>query len=414
LDKNNITVLGAGMVGICCAIELQRNGYQVQLIDRKGPGEETSSGNAGILSLSSIAPLASPELITRIPRLAANLDADFRLHYPHLLSLLPWLMRFLVRCNRKQYMHDGALIDALTVPSVAAHLDLIAECKAGHLVNRIGGLRLYRKLKTYLKDGLERELFDRCGLNYSILDRHDIHDLEPDLSDIFVKAISINDSISIINPKSLCQCYAHYFQTLGGEIRQAEVKQLSQQENGWRVGTSAGSEMIKRLVIAMGAWTPALIKQIDYSNPIAIERGYHTIYSAQDGKTLSRPYFDVDSSYVMIPMDMGLRITTGSNLTHRETAETPQQVGKVIPRVREAFPIGELLLDKPWMGRRPSTPDSMPIIGPAPRHKNLWLAFAHAHMGFTMGPITGKIISSYVAGNDQPLPVNAYLPDRCI
>jgi len=414
VKEKNITVLGAGMVGICCAIELQQKGYQVRLIDRKGPGEETSSGNAGILSLSSIAPLASPELITRIPRLAANLDADFRLHYPHLLSLLPWLMRFLARCNRKQYMHDGALIDALTVPSVAAHLDLITKCKAGHLVNRNGGLRLYRNLKTFLKDELERELFDRCGLNYSILDPSDIHDLEPDIRKIFIKAVSINDSISVVNPKSLCQCYAHYFQSLGGEIKQAEVQQLSQESEKWRMVTSNGTEMVERLVIAMGAWTPTLIKQIGYRNPIAIERGYHTIYSPQEGKALSRPYFDVDSSYVMIPMDMGLRITTGSNLIHRETAETPQQVEKVIPRVREAFPIGELLLDKPWMGRRPSTPDSMPIIGPAPRHKNLWLAFAHAHMGFTMGPITGKIISNYVAGSDQPMPVSAYLPDRYI
>ncbi len=414
LNKNKITVLGGGMVGICCAIELQQKGYQVQLIDRRGPGEETSSGNAGILSVSSIAPLASPELITRIPRLVANLDADFRLHYPHLLSLLPWLMRFLVRCNRKQYMQDGRLIDALTVPSVAAHLDLIGKSNAGHLVNRSGGLRLYRNQSTYNSDELERELFDICGLNYSILERQELRDLEPDLSDIFVKAVSINDSISIINPQSLCKCYAAYFQSLGGKIKQTEVTQLTQESNGWRIVTSGSTDIIERLVIALGAWTPELIKQIGYSNPIAIERGYHTIFSPQVDKILSRPIFDVDSSYVMIPMDMGLRVTTGSNLIYRETSETPQQVNKVIPRVKEAFPVGDLLLDKPWMGRRPSTPDSLPIIGPAPRHKNLWLAFAHAHMGFTMGPITGKIIANYITGAEQLIPVNAYLPDRYI
>jgi D-amino-acid dehydrogenase len=414
LNNNRITILGAGIVGICCAIELQQRGFQVQLIDRKGPGEETSSGNAGILSLSSIAPLASPELITRLPRLAANLDGDFMLHYQHLPMLLPWIVRFLTRCKRKQYIQDGRLIDALTTPSVAAHLDLIAESKAGHLLNQSGCLRLYRNPRTYLREELERDLFKLCEVNYSILDKHEIHDLEPDLAKLFVKAVFIKDSISITNPESLCKCYAEYFQALGGILKQAEVTQLSQESDGWRVVTSDGIEQAERLIVALGAWTPELIGQIGYRNPIAIERGYHTVFSTQPGKTLSRPIFDVDSSYVMSPMDMGLRVSSGSNLIYRETHETPRQIEKIIPRVREAFPVADILLDKPWMGRRPSTPDSLPIIGPAPRHGNLWLAFAHAHMGLTMGPITAKIIANYITDEPQPVPVKPYLPERYI
>jgi D-amino-acid dehydrogenase len=402
------------MVGICCAIELQRRGYQVELIDRKGPGEETSSGNAGILSLSSIAPLASPELLTRLPRLASNLDADFLLHYPHLPGLLPWLMRFLVRCKRSQYIADGLLINALAVPSVATHMELIKASEAQQLVNSSGSLRLYRNIKTYRRDELERELFDLCDLQYSIIEKREIRDLEPDIADIFSKAVLIKNSISITNPESLCQCYARYFQQLGGELRQAEITQIGPENSQWRLQTPSGPEMAEHLVVCLGAWTPELIKPLGYSNPIAIERGYHTVFSTQQNKNLSRPIFDVDSSYVMIPMDMGLRVTTGSNLVHREAAETPRQIEKVIPRVREAFPVGQILLEKPWMGRRPSTPDSLPIIGPAPRHKNLWLAFAHAHMGFTMGPVTGQIIANYVSGEAQSLAVNAYLPSRYI
>ena len=414
MSNNKITILGAGIVGICCAIELQQRGFQVQLIDRRGPGEETSSGNAGILSLGSISPLASPELITRLPRLAANLDADFKLHYPHLPMLLPWIVRFLARCNRKQYITDGLLIDALTVPSVTAHLNLIRESKAEHLVTRSGGLKLYRNLRTYRKDKLERDLFNQCQVNYTVLDKHEIHDLEPDLAELFVKAVLIADSISITNPESLCKCYAAYFQALGGDLKQAEVRQLSQESNHWRIVTADGIEHVERLVVALGAWTPELIKQIGYRNPIAIERGYHTIFSPQPGKNLSRPIFDVDSSYVMTPMEMGLRVSSGSNLTYREAPETPQQIEKIIPRVREAFPVGDILLEKPWMGRRPSTPDSIPIIGPAPRHGNLWLAFGHAHMGFTLGPITAKIIANYITDESQPVPVEAYLPNRYI
>jgi D-amino-acid dehydrogenase len=402
------------MVGICCAIELQRRGYQVELIDRKGPGEETSSGNAGILSLSSIAPLASPELLTRLPRLASNLDADFLLHYPHLPGLLPWLMRFLVRCKRSQYIADGLLINALAVPSVATHMELIKASEAQQLVNSSGSLRLYRNIKTYRRDELERELFDLCDLQYSIIEKREIRDLEPDIADIFSKAVLIKNSISITNPESLCQYYARYFQQLGGELRQAEITQIGPENSQWRLQTPSGPEMAEHLVVCLGAWTPELIKPLGYSNPIAIERGYHTVFSAQQNKNLSHPIFDVDSSYVMIPMEMGLRVTTGSNLVYREAAENPRQIKKVIPRVREAFPVDQIVLEKPWMGRRPSTPDSLPIIGPAPRHKNLWLAYAHAHMGFTMGPVTGQIIANYVTGETQSLATNAYLPSRYI
>jgi D-amino-acid dehydrogenase len=162
----------------------------------------------------------------------------------------------------------------------------------------------------------------------------------------------------------------------------------------------------------MGAWTPEIIGQLGYSNPLAIERGYHTIFSPGDSASLSRPIFDVDASYVMSPMDMGLRVTTGSNLTRREARPNPRQVARVIPRVREAFPVGEVVTQDPWMGRRPTVPDTLPLIGPAPRHQNLWLAFAHSHMGLTMGPITGQLIANFLSGTGQPFSLTACDPAR--
>ena len=412
MSDPKVTVLGAGIVGICCAIELQRAGFEVELLDRREPGSETSSGNAGILSLGSIAPLASPALLPRLPGLIANQYADFRMHYPHLPQLLPWLMRFLVRCNRKTYLHDGALMNALTVASVDAHRVLIRESNSEYLMNELGGLRLYRQLKTYANDELERQLFELCGVDYAVLDKTEIEDLEPDLIDNFVKAVWVKNSISLRSPQELCQNYARYFQSLGGVIKQVEVEGILQVNNSWQMQTSAGQLETPKLVVCLGAWTSSIIQPLGYRNVMAIERGYHTVYAPQSGKTLSRPIFDVDSSYVMIPMSAGLRITSGSNLTYCETAPTPKQIDMVVPRAREAFPLGECLLDTPWMGRRPSTPDSMPIIGPAPRHKNLWLAYAHAHMGLTMGPITGQIIASQVCGIEAPLDTSAYLPDR--
>jgi D-amino-acid dehydrogenase len=410
--KQPVVVLGAGIVGICCALELQRRGYQVTLIDRRGPGEETSSGNAGILSYSNITPIADPALLGRLHRLILNRDTDLLLHYPHLLSLLPWLVRFLNQCRRQTFLRGGDAMSALTRASIEIHKQWIAEADAQHLLNQGGGLKLYRSRQTFLRDQLERELLQRCGVKHTLLDADQLHDYEPDLKRIFVQAVLIDESVSIRNPQKLCKAYAQMFVEAGGLVRCDAIKSLQRANGAWEMTTAQGCEMVDRVVVCMGAWTPEIIGQLGYSNPLAIERGYHTIFAPQAEAGLSGPVFDVDASYVMSPMDMGLRVSTGSNLVHHETAPDPRQVAQVLPRVYEAFPVGKILLHEPWMGRRPTVPDTLPIIGPAPRHENLWLAFAHSHMGLTLGPITGQLIANFISGAEQPFSPTACDPAR--
>ena len=407
-----VVVLGAGIVGICCALELQRRGYQVTLIDRRGPGEETSSGNAGILSYSNITPIATPALLGRLHRLIFNRDADLLLHYPHLLSLIPWLARFLIRCRRKTFLTDGDAMSALTLASIDIHKQWIAEADAQHLLNRGGGLKLYRSRQTFLRDQLERELLERCGVRHTLLDADQLQDYEPDLKRIFVQAVLIDESVSIRNPQKLCKAYAQMFVEAGGLVRCEAIKSLQRTNGAWELTTGHGCESVDRVVVCMGAWTPELIGQLGYSNPLAIERGYHTIFAPQAEASLSGPVFDVDASYVMSPMDMGLRVTTGSNLVYHETDPDPRQLAQVMPSVREAFPVDKILLHEPWMGRRPTVPDTLPLIGPAPRHENLWLAFAHSHMGLTLGPITGQLIANFIGGSEQPFSPAACDPAR--
>ena len=412
MPQGKITVLGAGIVGICCALELQQKGYQVTLVDRRGFGQETSYGNAGILSLSSVVPLASPELLGRLFRLATNQESDFLMHYSHLPWLLPWLVKFLLRCNRNTYLNDGLAMSRLTFPSVEKHLAWIKQSNAGHLLNPIGALELYRNQHTFDRNPLERELFDQCGVKYSVINKAECNDLEPDLHDVYEKRLLIEGSQSLRDPQALSQCYATLFLSLGGQFKQADVKQIVSRSNQWDMITDQGKDTVEKLVVCLGSWTPTLLKPLGYCNPIVIERGYHTVFKAQPGKRLNRPVFDVDSSFVMIPMNAGLRVTTGSNMVHRDTVETPTQIAKVTPRVREAFPIEKIILDKPWMGRRSSTPDSLPIIGPAPRHKNLWLAFGHSHMGLTLGPATGELIAKFVSSEVHSILPDPYSPRR--
>lgn len=408
-----VTVLGAGMVGISCALELQRRGFQVTLIDRREPGAETSSGNAGILSYSNVTPIAAPELLRRSLRLLFNREADFRMHYPHLLSLTPWLSRFIARCRGSIFLSDGGAMSKLTLPSIDMHRQWIAEADAQPLINPGGGgLKLYRDTRTFGRDRLERELLTRCRVRFTELSADEAYQLEPSLKRIFSRAVHVEDSISIRNPQKLCAAYAGLFGKAGGEFRRGQVRAIRPGAKGWTLIGEQGEESAEQLLLCLGAWTPQLLSPLGYRNPLAIERGYHTVFAPREGHRLARPIFDCDASYVMAPMDMGLRVTTGTNLVRREAAPDPTQVGLVIPRVREAFPVGEILLDEPWMGRRPTVPDTLPLIGAAPRHVNLWVAFAHSHMGFTLGPISGRLIANAMLGEEQPFDTRVCDPAR--
>lgn len=321
---DSVTVIGASIVGICCALELQRRGYRVRLLDRGGPGEETSSGNAGILSYSDITPVASPALLPRLHRLALNLDNDLLLHYRHLPSLLPWLLRFLCRCRRDSFLRDGNAMNCLTSASVDLHRKWIAQAGAQDLLNRGGALKLYRERDTFVRDELKRELLRQCAVRHTVLDAEQAYELEPDLKPVFAQAVLIDESISIRNPQKLCQHYARLLREAGGQIGRVAVQSLRQNADGWQLQTGQGVEDASKVVVCMGAWTPRLIGQLGYANPLAIERGYHTVFAPAAGANLSRPIFDVDASYVMAPMQHGLRVTSGSNLTRRETAPDPR------------------------------------------------------------------------------------------
>ncbi len=407
-----VLVVGAGMVGVSCALELQRRGHRVTLVDRRGIGEETSSGNAGLLSYSTITPLADPQLLPRLHRLAFNREADLQLHYPHLPALLPWLLRFLARCRRGTYLADGAAMAALTRPSIELHRQWIAEAGLADLLNPTGALKLYRHDRSFRRDDLERELLDRCEVEYSLLDADEIAAIEPDLAPIFVRAMRVEQTLSLRDPQKLCQGYARLFVDAGGAYVRDEVEAVDSRGAGWEARGKDATRDAEHLVICLGAWTSRLLAPLGYRNPLAIERGYHMLLAPRAGHLLRHAIFDADASYVLAPMAAGLRVTTGTNLVARETAPNPRQLERALPRLREAFPIGEELLPVPWMGHRPTVPDTLPIVGAAPRHRKLWLAFAHAHMGLTLGPISGRLIADCIDGAPPAPMLTACRPGR--
>jgi len=409
----SIHVLGAGIVGICTAVELARRGFAVTLVDRREPARETSWGNAGVIAAGSIFPEASPELWRRLPGYLFNRGRDVHVHYRQLPRMLPYLRRFAASAGDTAWRRGAASLAGLLDKAVDAHMTLVAECGAHHLVRRRGWLKLYRSEDSLGAGRAGEELLDAHGISYTRVDRAELAELEPHLAPIFAGGRLMNDVATISDPGALGDAYASLLARLGGAIRRAEVRALEPRGDGWRVLCDEGTFDCDAVVVALGAWSRALLARLGSRLPLIAERGYHRHFCPAGDAALGRPIHDIDGGYVLAPMDMGYRLTTGVEWARLDAPPTPVQLSRVLPRAREAFPLGEAC-SPVWLGNRPQTPDTLPLVGPVPRCRNLWLASGHGHLGLSLGPITGVLLAQRIAGEPTAIDLAPFDPARFV
>ncbi|MEJ8849350.1 FAD-dependent oxidoreductase [Variovorax rhizosphaerae] len=399
--KNTVAILGAGIVGVSCALELQRRGFDVTLLDRSAPGRETSYGNAGVLARSSLVPFNNPGLWASLPKLLKNTSASFRYDPAFIASNLPWALGFLSRARTSAFEETATALDALIRLSGQAHRRLLAEAGVAHRLRETGWVFLYRSEEAFAAGRLSRETYDRFGVATQALDARELAALEPNLKPIFPRALWIKDAASVDSPGKVVEAYARLFVARGGRIRQALVDKVERsQADAWRIVEKGGAtHEAARVVLALGPWTREFAKKtLGLHVPMAFERGYHMHYGAAGGASLGRPIYDTGGGYVLSPMAQGLRLTTGVQLTARDAPRNLVQLELAERAAREAFPLDQRLEADAWMGSRPTLPDSRPIIGECTRHPGLWLAFGHQHIGFSTGPGTAALLGAMMAG----------------
>ncbi len=197
----------------------------------------------------------------------------------------------------------------------------------------------------------------------------------------------------------------------GGELRQSDIHALAPNGEGWRVTLADGVISARHVVVALGPWSAEPLRPLGYCVPLAFERGYHREFKPNPARSLQRPIHDADGSFLMTPMEQGIRVTSGVELTARDAPSSFAQLDAVVPVARGVVEFGAAV-GEPWRGARPTLPDSLPMIGPAPRHAGLWLAFGNQHIGFTTGPATGAAIAAMIAGATPAFEVSAFSPGR--
>ncbi len=411
-------VLGAGMVGVSCALALQKRGFDVTLLDRRPPGEETSYGNAGVVTRSSLAPFNQPALWKALPRLLRNSRPQLRFSPAYLLKEWRWCLGFLAHARQSHFQHTSTALDALIRLSMQEHETLLAASGAAAHRRTNGWMFLYRQ-EGESSSAASRALFRQFDIQHELLDRPALCALEPALSEKIRQALWIKDSWSVDDPSAVVKAYAQLFAQAGGRIIQDEVLQLKPREAGrWqprlRSGLVLGSTEV---LLALGPWTPALLAPLGMRLPMAFERGYHLHFTPGQGPPLQRPVYDSAGGYVLSPMRQGLRLSTGVELNARDapaqdSTHASSQLGSAERAAREVLALGERVEPAAWLGRRPTLPDSRPMIGAAPGHPGLWLACGHQHIGFNTGPGTAALLAAQICAEAEPIDGRPFRPDR--
>lgn len=408
--KFDTIVLGGGIVGVSVALQLQRRGLAVALVDRKAPGNETSLGNAGLIQREGVYPYAFPRDFGSLARYAANRATDVRYHTAAMPKLAPFLYRYWHHSRADRHARIARAYSTLIEHCVTEHRALIDAAGAQALLRTGGWMKVFRTEGALNQAIAEaRQWKAEYGVEYDALDRAALQATEPSLNAKLVGAVRYTSSNSVSDPGGLVTAYARLFEQLGGHVLIGDAATL---EPSWRVTTQEGPIEAKSAVVAMGPWSGDVAGKLGYHLPLAVKRGYHMHYTPANGAKLNQPVLDAEAGFMITPMVRGIRLTTGVELGFRDAAKTPVQLETVEPLARDIFPLGTRVDAQPWLGSRPCTPDMMPIIGAAPRHRDLWFAFGHAHHGLTLGPVTGRLIAEMITGTPTVVDPKPFRVDR--
>ena len=405
----DITVIGAGAIGIVSALMLRRDGHRVTVIDRQPPGEGASFGNAGSLAPSSIVPIALPGTIRQVPKWLRDPLGPLTLSWRQLPKMLPWFLHFSRACDEDRARRAATLLRAMNTPSIDGYAGLLAEAGAGHLLRRQGMLHVYRREASFNGSAFGRELRRDNGCEFEIVDAERIRALAPGLSTEYCHGFFLPDNAHLASPGGVVKALATHLQNLGGVIEQAEVTAIRGAAQGVTLEVAGRSRQADVVVLAAGHASGRLAAQIGSRVPIAAERGYHIeVAGAEPG--LHCPVTDGEGRFVATPMAGRLRFAGTSEFQAADAPPNWARAEALATLARRMFPHLEVKEYSRWMGSRPSTPDSAPVIGRSPRHPDVLFAFGHGHWGLMAAPATGGIIADLVAGRSpriDPAPFSA-------
>ncbi|CAN5280569.1 FAD-binding oxidoreductase [soil metagenome] len=411
-DRRRATVIGAGIVGVCCASYLQREGFDVEIVDFAEPGTQCSFGNAGGICPGSCVPIAMPGMLRKVPGWLLDPEGPLHIRLAYLPQALPWLLRFLA-CGRKEEVRRISRdMRALNRPTFECYEPLLRAAGCADLIEHRGQLFVYEDPKGVDADGFGLSLRREQGVKIEILNQDELRQLEPSLAPFFQRGVFLPEQGQCKNPGRLVAALAEHFVRQGGRLIRATVKGFNISDGGpEQLVTDNGNVPIETLVVAAGAWSGELARQLGSRVPLESERGYHAMAEGADAGLKIQTIW-ADRKFVATPMETGLRFAGTVEFAGLKRPPDMRRADILLAQGRRMFPNLEVGAVSRWMGHRPGLPDTIPVISRSPRYRNVFHAFGHGHMGLIGGSVTGKLIAEMAAGRPPSIDVLPYRIDR--
>ncbi|ARU88766.1 FAD-binding oxidoreductase [Pseudomonas sp. M30-35] len=407
----NIAVVGAGIIGLSTALWLQRAGLKVTLIDKSEPGVGTSFGNAGLFADYGRLPMASFEQLCKIPGMLIDKSSPLSVQPSYAKKLIPYAWHFVKACRSSSYAHGRDVLTALQILAPEADNVLLRETGAEYLVQSKGCLALYGTAES-LQAAYSGELRERLeqGVRMESLSSGEVSELEPDLAPFHSGGVLYPDTRFTVSPIALSRCYVRAFCENGGRLLSENIVSITDNSEMCSLQSPQNTYQFDRVVICTGVAGSLLTQQLGCKVPLVSERGYHLMLNAQEWG-ISRPVGWHDRAVFMSPMEDGVRIAGMAEFAKPGALEgEAKKVWMLDSAIKMMGKVPDVT--STWVGSRPSTPDSLPVIGPIAGHDKVLVAYGHGHLGLTLSAVTGQLVAECIVGKPNQTLLAALSPSR--
>ncbi len=411
-SAKNIAIVGGGIIGLCSAFHLIRQGWNITVISTDAFDDTTACGSAGAIAMAEISPASRPGLITQVPRWLLDPLGPLSIRFSHLPQLTSWLLKFLRAGTQAQVEASAQALANLMSSACEDHFELIREINAQHLLQKNGALYLYHSEHSRDRDGAQWAMRRQHGIGFSLVNKQQIREREPALGRGAHCGYFVPDWCHYIDPQALLSTLGNYLLSQGVVFVRDTVSrfEFADQRPCAVVMTGGDTISFDVCVIAAGARSTLLSAQLGDGFPLESERGYNTVlpHSGLDIKT----YLAFEEHFVLTPMAQGLRIGGAAEFAGLEAPPNYARSKALVRLAKRYLPDLNEEGGTQWMGHRPSTPDSRPVISASTKFQNIFYGFGHGHLGLTFGPATGRLLSQLIDGKDPQISLSPFAIDR--
>ena len=404
-NKLRVGIVGAGIQGVCNALFLQKKGFQVTLFDRDEPGNSASYGNAGHFSPYASIPINRPDVLTDVPAMLLSSRGPLALKWRYVPKMIPWFLKFISNCRKDRMLHTAKYMHQILDISLPAFDELFEDVDISGLVENKGILYFWNDQNLKSRD-FEIKTREELGVKQQLVTPKEIHDLEPNIKPVYHGGVYYDYARHARNPKKILIKLFENFVQKGGKFLKLNIKDLNFDEKKPVIRSDTHRFVFDKLVIACGAFSKTLTDKLHEDIPLDTERGYHIHFKNFD-HLIKRPIIYLNRGFGMTPMEQGLRVVGTVEFGGLKNPLSKSRIKNLIENAKELLD-GLPDHEDEWLGFRPTLPDFLPVIGPSKNYDNVFYSFGHHHLGWTLGAISGKIISKMISNEKTNLDLKPY------